>query len=82
MLNPTQKTDTAIMNDTDLAGPLMFCLLFGINLLLVRAQETIYRKIHFYCSYYVDREGSLWIHLWGWCAGLFKYVCCLESHEF
>ena len=35
MLNPLQQTDSVILKDTDLAGPLMFCLLFGAILLLV-----------------------------------------------
>lgn len=30
-----QQTDERIINDTDLAGPLIFCLLFGVVLLLV-----------------------------------------------
>lgn len=35
VLNPLQATDQSIINDTDLAGPLIFCLLFGLLLLLV-----------------------------------------------
>lgn len=35
VLNPLQLTDESIVNDTDLAGPLIFCLLFGVVLLLV-----------------------------------------------
>lgn len=35
VLNPLATVDKDIMNDTDLAGPLIFCLLFGGFLLLV-----------------------------------------------
>ena len=35
VLNPLQRADERITNDTDLAGPLIFCLLFGLVLLLV-----------------------------------------------
>ncbi|KAK3874760.1 hypothetical protein Pmani_022168 [Petrolisthes manimaculis] len=33
VLNPLRRTDPTILNDTDLAGPLVFCLLFGSFLL-------------------------------------------------
>ncbi|KAK7503913.1 hypothetical protein BaRGS_00005036 [Batillaria attramentaria] len=35
VLNPLKVTDHSIMQDTDLAGPLVFCLAFGGSLLLV-----------------------------------------------
>lgn len=34
VLNPVQQIDRVVMEDTDLAGPLLFCLLFGMSLLL------------------------------------------------
>lgn len=34
VLNPLQQPDPSIMDDTDLAGPLVFCLAFGAFLLL------------------------------------------------
>ena len=37
MLHPLKQPDAAIMQDTDLAGPLVFCLAFGGCLLLVSA---------------------------------------------
>lgn len=40
VLNPAKQTDSAILNDTDLAGPLMFCLLFGVILLLVSSSQS------------------------------------------
>lgn len=33
VLNPVKQTETSIINDTDLAGPLVFCLAFGASLL-------------------------------------------------
>lgn len=35
VLNPFKQTDHTIMQDTDLAGPLVFCLAFGGSLMLV-----------------------------------------------
>ena len=35
VLNPLKQTDHTIMQDTDLAGPLVFCLAFGGSLMLV-----------------------------------------------
>ena len=35
VLNPLQPADATIMQDTDLAGPLVFCLGFGGALMLV-----------------------------------------------
>ena len=34
VLNPFKDPDSSIMNDTDLAGPLVFCMAFGGTLLL------------------------------------------------
>ena len=47
VLNPFQKTDAAIMNDTDLAGPLLFCLLFGTILLLVSGSSFYGKSCRF-----------------------------------
>lgn len=46
VLNPLKAVDAHILDDTDLAGPLLFCLLFGGFLLLVfdanlRAEKDI-----------------------------------------
>jgi len=35
VLNPLRSVDQHIMDDTDLAGPILFCLLFATFLLLV-----------------------------------------------
>lgn len=36
VLNPLGKVDTHIMDDADMAGPLVFCFAFAFVLLLVR----------------------------------------------
>lgn len=35
VLNPLKQADHTIMQDTDLAGPFVFCLAFGGSLMLV-----------------------------------------------
>ena len=35
VLNPLQQADASALRNTDLAGPLIFCLMFGGTLLLV-----------------------------------------------
>jgi hypothetical protein len=52
VLNPLQVTDLRIVNDTDLAGPLIFCLLFGVVLLLSG-------KVQFGYIYGVSFMGAL-----------------------
>lgn len=37
MLNPLSKPDERIMDDADLAGPVLFCFCFGMVLLFVRS---------------------------------------------
>ena len=55
MLNPLVKTDSETANDTDLAGPLVFCLLFGGVLLLSG-------KVHFGYIYGVGLLGCISIY--------------------
>jgi hypothetical protein len=40
VLNPFRTTDAAILQDTDLAGPLVFCLALGAFLLLVSIHDS------------------------------------------
>jgi hypothetical protein len=56
VLNPLAKVDQHIMDDSDLAGPILFCLLFGTFLLLSG-------KIHFGYVYGVALLGSASLHL-------------------
>lgn len=43
VLHPMKVADGSIMNETDLAGPMVFCLAFGATLLLVNH----FKKLHF-----------------------------------
>jgi hypothetical protein len=56
VLNPVRTIDKHIMDDTDLVGPLLFCLLFGVSLLLAG-------KVHFGYIYGVALMG--WISIYG-----------------
>jgi len=56
VLSPFRTIDKHIMEDTDLVGPLLFCLLFGVSLLLSG-------KVHFGYIYGVALMG--WISIWG-----------------
>jgi hypothetical protein len=55
VLNPLKTVDKNIMDDTDLAGPLLFCLIFGVSLLLTG-------KIHFGYIYGVALLG--WVSIY------------------
>ena len=55
VLNPLQSPDVTIMQDTDLAGPLVFCLAFGGSLLLAG-------KVHFGYIYGIGVIGCLAIY--------------------
>jgi hypothetical protein len=40
VLNPLRKIDEHIMDDADLAGPILFCFCFGMFLLFVRTLSS------------------------------------------
>ncbi|CAJ0847726.1 4781_t:CDS:2 [Entrophospora sp. SA101] len=56
VLNPLKTIDKHLMDDTDLAGPLIYCLIFGVSLLLTG-------KAHFGYIYGVALLGWLSIYL-------------------
>lgn len=56
VLNPIRTIDKHIMDDTDLIGPLFFCLLFGMSLLLAG-------KVHFGYIYGVALMGWVSIYM-------------------
>ncbi|ODQ66696.1 Yip1-domain-containing protein [Nadsonia fulvescens var. elongata DSM 6958] len=56
VLRPFSCVNRNIMNDSDLAGPLIFCLLFGISLLLSG-------RLHFGFVYGLAVLGSIGLHL-------------------
>ncbi|KAK9453499.1 hypothetical protein V1511DRAFT_462305 [Dipodascopsis uninucleata] len=55
VLNPLARVDQNIMDDSDLAGPILFCLLFGTFLLLSG-------KVHFGYIYGVALLGTISLH--------------------
>lgn len=56
VLNPMKKIDEHILDDTDLAGPLVFCFLFGVCLLLSA-------KVHFGYIYGFGVLGCGFVYL-------------------
>lgn len=66
MLNPLARIDQHIMDDSDLAGPILFFLLFGFFLLFVRdaalsspPSPWSTRRL----TTHTVRQGPLWLHL-------------------
>uniref|UniRef100_A0A8C4W6S2 Protein YIPF n=1 Tax=Gopherus evgoodei TaxID=1825980 RepID=A0A8C4W6S2_9SAUR len=55
VLNPIKPADGSIMNETDLTGPMVFCLALGATLLLAG-------KVHFGYVYGISAVGCLGIH--------------------
>ncbi|NXL28932.1 YIPF7 protein, partial [Glaucidium brasilianum] len=55
VLNPMKPADGSIMNETDLTGPMIFCLALGATLLLAG-------KVHFGYVYGMSAIGCLAIH--------------------
>ncbi|XP_069057856.1 protein YIPF7 [Pleurodeles waltl] len=55
VLNPLKPADGSIMNETDLTGPMFFCLALGATLLLAG-------KVHFGYVYGMSTLGCLGIH--------------------
>lgn len=56
VLNPLRETDARILQDTDFAGPLAFCLAFGALLLLSG-------KVHFSSIYGIGALGCVGMYL-------------------
>ncbi|XP_010589741.1 protein YIPF7 [Loxodonta africana] len=55
VLNPLKSADGSIMNETDLAGPILFCLALGATLLMAG-------KVHFGYVYGMSAIGCIGIH--------------------
>ncbi|XP_074848805.1 protein YIPF7 isoform X4 [Carettochelys insculpta] len=55
VLNPIKPADGSIMNETDLTGPMVFCLALGATLLLAG-------KVHFGYVYGISALGCLGMH--------------------
>jgi len=56
VLNPLKHADASVINDNDLSGPLVFCLLFGAALLL-------HGKVHFGFIYGIGVLGCVGMYL-------------------
>uniref|UniRef100_A0A8C4RSX3 Yip1 domain family member 7 n=1 Tax=Erpetoichthys calabaricus TaxID=27687 RepID=A0A8C4RSX3_ERPCA len=56
VLNPLKQTDGSIMNETDLTGPVVFCLALGTTLLLAG-------KVHFGYVYGISALGCLGMYM-------------------
>jgi len=56
VLNPLKSVDQHIMDDADLAGPILFCVLFATFLLLVFLLMWNHADV-------LGRKKSFWIHL-------------------
>ena len=95
VLNPFQATDPSILSELDLAGPLLFCLMYGTVLLFVSPSlppslpPSLLTPLPFLPPslppsshhYPSDWQGSLWLHLWSGVARMRYYVLGAEPDE-
>lgn len=61
VLNPLQQVDEHIMDDADLAGPLLFFFLFGMLLLLVSDFSTVLPAD---LQNPIVWKTTVWVYLW------------------
>lgn len=76
VLNPLRPVDARIMDDADLAGPMLFCFCFALFLLLVSVARscglsTIGIKL---ISLYAVWKAPVRIHIWRDTAGIRFHV--------
>lgn len=62
MLNPLTNVDQHMMDDSDVAGPILFCLLFGAFLLLVHS--SLYSTSLFSNIFSLVWQSTFRLHLW------------------
>lgn len=63
VLHPLKAADGSIMNETDLAGPMVFCLAFGATLLLVNHDVSIAEQaLSCYQYIYGLSKGPNWCY--------------------
>jgi hypothetical protein len=70
VLNPLRRVDERIMDDADLAGPLLFFFCFGVLLLLASPLVLHFSDVSRSHLASIVREASVWIHIWLWVAWL------------
>lgn len=78
VLNPLRRVDDRIMDDADLAGPLLFFFCFGVLLLLVSL--LLWHIIDASHLASIVREASVWIHIWLWIAWLHLDIHIIKPH--
>lgn len=62
------------MDDSDLAGPICFCLLFGAFMLLVcRCALNLFE--------WIEREGAVWVRVWSGYSWMACNGCHIELNE-
>ncbi|CAI5766556.1 Uncharacterized protein PODLI_1B018292 [Podarcis lilfordi] len=73
VLHPLKAADGSIMNETDMAGPMVFCLAFGATLLLVRCTHMGVEGINLK---YVGQKQKLQVKafLVGVVSYMYKYI--------
>uniref|UniRef100_A0A8C2QW11 Yip1 domain family member 7 n=1 Tax=Capra hircus TaxID=9925 RepID=A0A8C2QW11_CAPHI len=74
VLNPMKPADGSIMNETDLTGPILFCVALGATLLLL---STPLMQLYFSKG----RKSPVWLCVWHECHWLPRYSCLTELDE-
>lgn len=90
VLVPNRELTPEVLEDTDFAGPLVFCIALGFCLLLVRRREPYIHEMNtqplshtlheLLCCSCTVWQGSLWLHLWHFCHELHCSVCLQQQH--
>ena len=78
VLNPIRRVDERIMDDADLAGPLLFIICFGIFLLFVSPKLLHDNVIP--TSLHVVGQAAVWIYLRNGLVGLCVHIRPSERH--
>ncbi|XP_048640384.1 protein YIPF7 isoform X3 [Marmota marmota marmota] len=77
VLNPMKPADGSIMNETDLTGPILFCIALGATLLLVLCNH----KHQILMLVLASRKSSIWLRVWHECHWLPWDSCLTELDE-
>jgi hypothetical protein len=94
VLNPLQRIDEHIMDDADLAGPLLFFFWFATFLLFVSSIASLFSltlylpvfscNFHIYSLIYLPRitvwKASVWLHLWCWSTRFGFHIYASQPH--
>lgn len=80
VLNPLQRIDEHIMDDADLAGPLLFWLCFGTFLLFVSLSLSLQVPLNFYILSLSVWESAFWLHIRCWPSRVYLYLYTPQPH--